>query len=323
MCMPISSALRSQVDQIKLKYTNGEVLEKTLVEVAKDGEIKDSEVQALKNIVDPTSHRKLDRLLGELKSVAQEHIRRIDSPIASERVASTEALLNRLLGVNDHANQIHNTYDGSRRTPSDTPLTDLTPNGMYLALDKISQSDNDNSDYSKYDEKRCSGASLVGAAMLNGKEGIKTFIDSLGEFCNKKSITLSDEDFALLDKVGACSDLKTSDISKLQDLTYRVLKSYEGTELGSGVRGETIKSFLNEVPKIKNLLRKIGGSIEGIDNVGNTATNHVVLKFEHRNERGQTSLQIYDPYPKRDGKQIISDPEMVRKYTRVSMISVK
>ncbi len=309
MCIPNIAAFRADLSGIKLnKGVDRKEFEQKLINVVEDGNITAPEKKSLLGDIRGSSKGKLENVLSTMKTEANS----TGFIVGLLRVNAAQQSLENLLGTNDPGKQIAYGYDTGRSnvTRSSVSLEGIDSENSFNILNKISQVDNLSS--TEFDQSRCGASSLVGAALLNGSQGLEHHIDAIwNEGFKLNEQNENDQNFlvTLKEKISEGKRITNGDISKLQEITHKILKSTDTSD-GSGLSPQRIIDFIRSDTNIMNDFRHIGGKITLIDNDQDGQGNHFVLSF--RDKDG--SEKIYDPYPRKDGNQIISDPSVVQKY---------
>jgi hypothetical protein len=80
-----------------------------------------------------------------------------------------------------------------------------------------------------------------------------------------------------------------------------------------GVKRSTTDDFINSDPKLKKMFDDNHLRIDHVDNTGakDGSSNHVVL--EETDGNGHTK-EVYDPYMRKDGNQVITDEDQLKMY---------
>ncbi|RYX93009.1 hypothetical protein EON78_06345 [bacterium] len=156
-------------------------------------------------------------------------------------------------------------------------------------------------------DNKCGASSIVAAALYSkGKEGLTKLAEASKAYGNSTSFDplitkLKDKD----------QTLTKNDISQLQDLIHQTLGKKQkdiGGPSSGGVHSQIIKDFINS-PQMNGLIDD-DVKVRNIDFSGDGVSDHFVLFLNQKT----SNPAVYDPWPRNDGKQVITNKKEVETY---------
>jgi hypothetical protein len=190
-----------------------------------------------------------------------------------------------------------------------------TPEGRQAAMNKMVQ--NDPTDTSGDD--KCGPTSiLAGAILAGGTDGAKAIMADIQK--NRPPGSKPDPDIkALQERLAKGGELTMTDLHVIQGSLYDSMKSTEkrdpdlndGVKNQSGLDGKTIQDFISKDPALAKMFKDNHMEIDYEDTTGNGKGNHFVLGM--RNDKSDLT-GIYDPYLRKDGNQMVKDPNDIHDY---------
>lgn len=167
-------------------------------------------------------------------------------------------------------------------------------------------------------ENKCGASCIVSAVIYSkGREGIAKLAE-IAKSQVKAPFALPSEYDSLVDKLKDTKQpLTKEDVSKLQDMVYLVLhnkqdvkwKEKYGTESSPGGLHTTIVKDFMSSPEMKSLIGK-DLNIRNIDFNGDGKSDHFVLFIGEKTSKPA----VYDPWPRKDGNQVVTNPKEVETY---------
>jgi hypothetical protein len=245
-----------------------------------------------------------------------------------------------------------NAIEAEAEKRATTPVDVDSKEGREATLNKLVQQEGQNGQLDPDSENKCNAtAILAGALRAGGREGLTAVLNDVNKDKNGNPIPedkMDPQTKALMEKAkDPNSQLTQDDLNKMKDKLYDKMRESEGdkkTEYkkdangnvvwdnSNGVEGEpvlapgqekdpsaqpgvnrtTTDNFINNDPVLKKMFEDSHQRIDHINNNGGSgAANHVVL--EQDNKDGSIN-NVFDPYMRKDGNQVITDPEQLKLY---------
>ncbi|MFN0246078.1 MAG: hypothetical protein ACKV2T_04170 [Kofleriaceae bacterium] len=190
-------------------------------------------------------------------------------------------------------------------------------------------------------ENTCAASSLLGAAVLGGKEngteGVTALLDAMKANATPEQLAAlegdKDKPGALTDirtKIAAGQQLSTGDMHLIQGQLYQQLQDNEIAAAkaklaanphdpeaqkalfkagDSGIQSGTLKNFIGNAPAFQQMMKDNEMGISFIQNDPNAReSNHAVLTMGHGREDG--AYTVYDPQLRDDGQVITNTTEL-------------
>jgi hypothetical protein len=256
-----------------------------------------------------------------------------------------------IIGHHESAEDTRKGVEAEAEKRAQEPVDVDSKEGREAALDKLTQQEGKNGQMDPDSENKCNATAIVaGALRAGGREGLQAVMDGVNKDKDGNPIPadkLDPQTKAMMDKIkDPNSQLTQQDLNDIKDKLYNGMRQSEGdkpTEYqrdadgnvvwnnNKGVEGEPVRTggneagvntpttdaFVNNNPALKKMFDDSGQRIDHINNVGEGQySNHVVL--EQRDAQGNTT-NVYDPYMRKDGHQVITDPDKLQNYRKATV----
>lgn len=167
-------------------------------------------------------------------------------------------------------------------------------------------------------DNKCGASCIVSAVIYSkGKDGLSKLAETLKAKV-KEPFALPSEYDTLVEKLKDKSQpLTKEDISKLQDMVYLVLhneqnikwkEKYGDESSPAGLHTSIVNDFMSTLGN-KGLVGK-DLNIRNIDFSGDGKADHFVLFINEKS----SNPAVFDPWPRKNGNQIITNPKEVETY---------
>jgi hypothetical protein len=249
----------------------------------------------------------------------------------------------------ESAEEVRQGVEKEAEKRAQEPVDVNTPAGREAALDRMTQQEGKNGQMDPDSENKCNATAVVaGALRAGGREGLQTVMEGVNK--DKDGNPIPDDKLdpatkAMMDKIkDPNSQLTQQDLNDIKDKLYDKLRDNEGDQKAeykkdangnviwdnkNGVEGEpelakgdpagvktsTTDNFVNNNPALKKMFDDSGQRIDHINVTGQGESQHVVL--EQRDKDGNTT-NVYDPYMRKDGHQVVTDPDLLAKYRQAT-----
>jgi len=190
------------------------------------------------------------------------------------------------------------------------PVDLETPEGRQATLNRMTQNQPGNEE----SEMECGAAAvLAGAIKAGGSDAVKAIINDVSTFdVNGKLDPQSEKLQKLLDDPK--HNWTRQDLSDIQNKMYQQMRESEGEDADpkGGLHGDTLKKFINGDPELAQMFHDSKVEVDLINNGSPTEFNgHFVARTN--NDKGLPT-EVYDPYMREGGNQVITDPKRVLNY---------
>jgi hypothetical protein len=203
---------------------------------------------------------------------------------------------------------IGNSYNKSGMPPEQDPNAEVkldTPEAREAALNKMVQNDG-----TAVGEDKCGPtAVLAGAMRAGGNDGLKAIAGDVAKGPDGK---VDPDVKGIQDKLESGGNVSPGDLELLKEKMYDKMRQGESDEEAkkSGVSTDEIRKFINNDSDLRDMYKKSGQEIDYVDNTGSGKGNHFVLGVRKNGDLNE----VYDPYMKADGNQVITDHNQVEDY---------
>jgi hypothetical protein len=121
---------------------------------------------------------------------------------------------------------------------------------------------------------------------------------------------------AIQKRIQKGEQLSMADIQAVQYQLHGTLRRQQKEQISGadegGVDGKVIQNFISN-PKMAKMFKDNDLGISRIDTDGDDRGNHFVLNLGRPSSEGE---KVYDPYARKGGQQVVTDPDQLRDYDR-------
>jgi hypothetical protein len=190
--------------------------------------------------------------------------------------------------------------------PDDKPLDMSTPKAREDVLDKMVQNNPDD----KESKDRCGPTSvLAGAIKAGGMEGVKAVLGDVATGPDGKP----DPEVADLQAKLKTGEVSAQDLQAIEAKMYAKMREgrSDADKAQAGVSPDEIKNFMAKDQALSKMYKDNHLEIDAEDVTGSGRASHAVLAQRDANNN---LAEIYDPYQRKDGHQVITDPTTLHDY---------
>jgi hypothetical protein len=193
------------------------------------------------------------------------------------------------------------------------PVNFDTPEGRQAALNRETQ-DNPG-DKKSADE--CGPASVIaGAIQAGGEDGVRSVAQ--GTVTYDKDGNPDPESQKIQDMLDDPNHQWTrGDLHAIQSKMYQQMRDSEDAKEGDegGVKNDTVRNYIDNNPDLAQMYKDHGVEVDSINNGSTDNPNgHFVMTQRDPNNQYAAPSMVYDPYSRKDGNQVITDPKMINNY---------
>jgi hypothetical protein len=164
---------------------------------------------------------------------------------------------------------------------------------------------------------------LAGAMMAGGRDGLRTLINDVSSHDQNGHVDAETQ--RLLQAVNdPHHQLTQGDLNTIEGRMYASMRADQHARNGDesrDIEGEEVQRFIREDPELNRMFARSHQRIDLVDNdgerdhAGNLNPDHFVLERDDAQGHAQ---QIYDPWARFDGNQVITNQNVIRNYQAVT-----